>query len=1025
MTSFPIIGIGSSAGGLEPLQTLFRAMPSPNGLAFVIAAHLDPTHTSHLPELLSRCTAMPVAQVEDGTSVEAGHVYVIGPNQELTIENGVLHAAAPTLPRGHRHPVDVFFRSLAREQGARAVGIVLSGTGTNGSIGLRFIKAEGGITIAQDPATAAFQGMPRSAIGTGVVDLVLTPERMPEALLGLARHPYVQADEAAAEEASESALKALLAVVRSQTRRDFGGYRTRTLVRRIQRRMGLLRLTTLGDYADRLRQDRDEAKALAADMTINVTSFFRDPEAWGELVEKVVAPLVRERPAESEIRAWMPGCSTGEEAYTLAMLIAEEAERAGKSFAVKLFATDVAEGALAAARGGRYPGSVAIDIGEERLRRFFVQEEDTYTIRQSVREMVTFAPQNLLQDPPFSRLDIVSCRNLLIYLEPDYQKRLLGLFHFALRGGGRLFLGPAETVSGMEELFEPISRKWRIFRRIGASRREFVDFPLQRGDGSRSGGGVDALFPDAGEPRARAADVMDRALLDRHAPASALVDERYRIHFMRGPIDGYLEPPTGEPAFDLLAMARTGLRLPLRAAVRRALDENREVVTAARVQRGGQRRPVRVVVTPLRPRGQSATRLLVGFFEQHPDDQETATAPPEETRGDGPMQAELDSTREDLRLSIEQMEASNEELKASNEEIRSINEELQASNEELETTKEELQSLNEELNTVNTQLQAKLDELEARTDDLNNLLNSTDIATLFLDRSLCIRWFTPSMKKLLELLPTDIGRPVSHFAPRFSGGSLVGDARQALERLQPLDAEVEDEAGRWYIRHILPFRTGKDQIDGVVITFIDITERKRAEGERELLLGELNHRVKNILAVVQALVRQSDRRIRSVDEFREQLIGRLQALARAHSLVLNADWGHAQMKVLVEEAMAPFCYSGQRAITIEGEPVALSPKHALGLSFVLHELGTNAAKHGVLSVPEGHLAIDWHVAAEQGGRRVRFGWRENGGPPVEPPDENGFGTQLIERACTDELGGEVELSYQPNGFVCQISFPLD
>jgi chemotaxis methyl-accepting protein methylase/two-component sensor histidine kinase/PAS domain-containing protein len=1022
--SFPIIGIGSSAGGLEPLQALIRAVPEASGLAFVIVAHLDPTQKSHLPELLARCTAMPVMQVEETTEVRPDHVYVIGPDQDLSIEGGALHTKKSELPRGHRHPVDVFFRSLAEDQGRRAIGIVLSGTGTNGSLGLRAIKAKGGIAIAQLPETASFQGMPRSAIGTGVVDLVLAPEQMPEALLDLARHPYVRAPKTTEERAADDSLKAVLSVVTARTRRDFTGYRQRTLVRRIHRRMGLLKMTELRAYADRLRQDPDETRALVADMTINVTGFFRDPEAWQTLAETVIAPLVRERDPGTEIRAWLPGCSTGEEAYSLGMLIVEEAERAGKSFDVKIFATDIAEGVLGTARGGHYPGSIALDVGEERLSRFFVQVDDSYTVRPVVRELVTFAPQDLLRDPPFSKLDLVSCRNVLIYLEPEHQKRLLALFHFALRPDGCLFLGSSENVSGLEDQFQPISKKWRIFRRAGPTPSEIVDFPLGAGRGSRAGG-LDTLPAGVGELRARAADVMDRALLERHAPASALVDERYRIHFMRGPIDDYLKPPVGEPTFDLLAMAREGQQMALRTAIRRALDENREIVALARVRRGGERRHVRLVVTPLRRGAQAPARLLIGFFEHDPATEKVEADVPERSPGESLIQAELDNAREDLRLSVEQMESTNEELKASNEEIRSINEELQASNEELETSKEELQSLNEELNTVNSQLQAKVDELQARTDDLNNLLNSTDIATLFLDRSLCIRWFTPSMKALLELLPTDIGRPVSHFAQRFKGDSLVAAARRVLERLQPIDAEVQDEAGRWYIQHVLPFRTARDEIDGVIISFIDITERKRAEEERELLLSELNHRVKNILAVVQALVRQSDRRTQSVAAFRQQLVGRLQALARAHDLILSADWRKAQLGRLVQEAIEPFQPAGSTAITIDGEPLAISPRQALGLSFVLHELGTNAAKHGALAVPGGRLAIDWRVEGEPGARQVRLGWRESGGPAITPPNEQGFGTKLIERACAHELGGKAELHYAPDGLACEVRFPID
>jgi two-component system CheB/CheR fusion protein len=831
MAVFPIVGIGSSAGGLEALQKLFGAMPPDSGLAFIVAAHLDPTHESHLTSLLGRCTKMPVVQIEMRIAVELNHVYVIAPDQELTIKDGVVYTHKPTAPRGHRHPVDSFFRSLAKDQGDRAIAIVLSGTGTNGSLGLRFIKAEGGIVLAQAPETAGFAGMPRSAISTGIVDLVLPPEKMPEALLNLARHPYVrQPAEAAVERTPDEQLHTLLALVRRKTKRDFSSYKKRTLLRRIHRRMGLHRIEALPNYIERVRADPDEISALAADLTINVSGFFRDPEAWKTLGEKVIAPLVRERPTESSIRVWVPGCSTGEEAYSIAMLITEHAEAAGKAFDVRLFATDVAEATLSSARVGVYPASIAQDITPERLGRWFEVADDTYVIRKTLREAITFAPQNLLQDPPFSRLDLVSCRNLLIYLEPDFQERLLALFHFALREGGYLFLGPAETISGQGNLFAPVSRKWRIYQRLGPTRRDVVDFPLIASSGDVSAE-VEVGPPAARPlPRESTGELMDRALLERYAPASVLIDGEFRVLYLRGPTEDYLRPPSGEPSYNLINMARDGLQTVLRTTVRRAIDEDREVLADGRVRRGGVAHPVRVVVTPLHFRQDNeARRLLVCFSRRGASAESDPPAEVKEAAAEDQLQAELDATREDLRLTIEQMEASNEELQASNEEIRSINEELQASNEELETSKEELQSLNEELNTVNQELQAKVGELEQRTDDLNNLLNSSAVATLFLDRSLCIRWFTPSMKALLELLPTDTGRPISHFAPRFSGGDLLEDARNVLERLHPSDAEVVGDMGRWYIRRIVPYRTGADRIEGVVVTFTDITERKQAE----------------------------------------------------------------------------------------------------------------------------------------------------------------------------------------------------
>jgi two-component system, chemotaxis family, CheB/CheR fusion protein len=1148
MAEFPIVGIGSSAGGLEALQTLFRGMAPDSGLGFIVAAHLDPTQKSHLAELLSRCTTMPVVQIEKPIEVEPNHVYVIAPNQELTIRKGVIHTNKPTAPRGHRYPVDSFFRSLAEDQGERAIAVVLSGTGTNGSLGLRFIKAEGGIAIAQDPDTAGFSGMPRSAIGTGIVDLVLPPEQMPDVLLHLARHPYVrQPADTIVDGTPEDQLQDLLSLVRSTTRRDFRSYRKRTLLRRIHRRIGLHRLDGLPAYIERLRNDPDETKALAADLTINVTGFFRDPEAWKVLADKVIAPLVWERPTESTIRVWVPGCSTGEEAYSIAILMLEEAEKAKKTFDLKLFATDVADGVVSSARAGFYPSSIAQDISPERLERWFKMEGDSYSIGKALRDTITFAPQNLLQDPPFSRMDLISCRNLLIYLEPDFQKQVLALFHFALREGGHLFLGPAESIAGCEDLFASVSRKWRIYRRLGQTRHDIVDFPLI---GPRELHAEAEVEQESARPRVRpgtAGELMDRALLDRYAPASVLIDSQYRVQYLRGPTEDYLRPPSGEPSYNLISMARDGLQSALRNVLRNAIEGGEEATASGRVRRGGVWHPVQIVVLPLRFADDAPVRLLVSFSERVLETEPSARAKLEEAASDNELQAELDVAREDLRLTVEQMEAANVELKASNEEIRSINEELQASNEELETSKEELQSLNEELNTVNNQLQAKVDELEARTDDLNNLLNSADVATLFLDRFLCIRWFTPRMKTLLELLPTDIGRPISHFAQRFSGGDLVEDARKVLERLAPEAGEVVDDLGRWYIRRIVPYRTAHDRIDGVVVTFTEITERKRHEEqvqagrdfaehvieavrfplvvltpeqrvrsaneafyemfgvrrdetegkflshlgnrqwdvpelhrllarvlpertdfvdfeiehdfeqigrrtmilharplqaeqlmllgivditerrenerELELLAQELSHRVKNTLAVVQSLALQTDGRARSVEAYREAFVGRLQSLARAQNLLLEAHWRGTDLKLLVEQAVAAYRVDHPDVVEIEGERTAINPRQGLGLSLILHELGTNAAKYGALTRSEGRLHISWQVE-QASDRRVRLRWQEHHGPAVKPPATKGFGTRLIQRACEYELEGEVELDYAPGGLSCELVFPV-
>jgi two-component system CheB/CheR fusion protein len=829
--NFAIVGVGSSAGGLEPLRELFRDLPADIGMSFVVVSHLDPTQESHLGDLLSDAASLPIVQIKGPITVERNHVYVIAPDQDITIRNGVITPHKPSAPRGHRHPIDSFFRSLAEDAGERAVAIVLSGTGTDGTLGLRFIKAEGGLAIAQCPDTAGFDGMPRSAINTGVVDLVLAPGQMSDRLVGISRATFKESPaDAAASAASDKQLSDILALVRKKKSHDFSSYKEATLLRRINRRMGLHRIGRLSSYLERLKRDAQEVDALAADLTINVTGFFRDPDSWRLLDEKVIAPLVAERPDDATIRVWVPACSTGEEAYSIAMLVADRAEAAKKNLSLRIYATDVGHGILASARAGLYPSSIKSDIGAERVARYFDVEDDNYRINKSLRETITFAPQNILQDPPFTRLDLISCRNLLIYLKPEAQRQVLRLFHFALREGGHLFLGSAETVTGETDLFEVVSKSAHLHRRLGPTRHDLVSFPLVGpGDVTRS---VEPIVAALGKlPAERAGTLVEQALLTRYAPATALIDRHFRVHYLSGPTGDYLQPASGEPSHNLIAMARGGLEVALRRAVSAAVETHQETTGEARVRRSDKSHLVRLVVTPLRPERHGADRLLVSFFDREVTPNPVPSEVHEMHISEGEVQAELARTREDLRLTIEQMEASSEELRASNEEIRSINEEQRASNEELETSKEELQSLNEELNTVNMQLKAKVTELESRTDDLNNLLNSTDIATLFLDRNLCIRWFTPTMKALLALRPADIGRPVEHFAPRFRGGDLVADARRVLATLQPAEGEADADDGRWYIRRVIPYRSGADRIEGVVVTFSEITERKQIEQE--------------------------------------------------------------------------------------------------------------------------------------------------------------------------------------------------
>ena len=825
----PLVAIGASAGGIPALKQFFEAMPDNPGIAFAVVLHLSPTHESHLVGVLQRSTKMGVVAVDQKAPIRPNCIYVISPNSVLTITDDELRARQPRTQLERHHPVDALFQSLADHRGVDAACIVLSGSGANGTAGAQVVRSKDGIVLAQDPDTAERPEMPRNVINAGLVDRVMRVEDMPRFLVSYLRGARPVLDMEAEEQlaaTAEAELNAILAVLRARGRHDFSPYRKRTLVRRIKRRMGLNQIDSFPHYAEKLRNDPDEVQALLSDLLINVTAFFRDPEAWETLREKVMVPLVAANSETQSVRVWVPACSTGEEAYTLAMMLQEEAERAEVQLDIKVFATDAAPVALARARAGVFPASIVEAIPAKRLERFFDKEDDVYRAKKSLRESVIFAPQNVLADPPFSKLDLISCRNLLIYLEPSVQDKLIALFHFALRSGGYLFLGSAETIGKLGDLFQPISKKWRVFRRVGQTRHDLIDFRIAGTEihAARALAGPHAL------PRAPADDARE-ALLGTFAPPSALIDERNRILYFHGDLDPYVKTPTGEPTLDLLNMVREALRSKLRAAIRQAGKERASVQAETRLKRGG-KESVRMTVTPVLTRN-SASRFLVSFEELTASRRSGADsrALDPQAISEGQLEEELRAAREELRLSIEQLETSNEELKASNEEITSMNEELQSTNEELETSKEELQSLNEELNTVNSQLQSKVEELEDRTNDLNNLLNSTEIATLFVDQQFRIRWFSPPMRALFQVIQADVGRPITDFAQRFEDAAFVDDAREVMRTLQPREREVYGADGRWHMRRLMPYRTEDNRIDGIVCTFSDVTERKKWEEE--------------------------------------------------------------------------------------------------------------------------------------------------------------------------------------------------
>ena len=855
-------------------------MPDRPGVALVVIQHLDPTKKSLAPELLARSTSMPVCQVEDDPQVKPDRVYVIPPGKYLSISNGKLHLSEPDKPRSARMAIDVFLRSLAADQAARAVGVILSGSGTDGTLGVKAIKAAGGIVIAQDPLTAEFDAMPRGAIQTGTVDHILPAEEISEVLVRYAQHPYVREEPtaSASARADETAalqpdgLNAILALLRTHTRRDFRPFKEKMVVRRTRRRMCLYHLDDYDVYLKYLRENPDEVEALARDLLISVTDFFRDPDAWEALQRLAVRPIVEAKSDGVPIRVWTAGCATGEEPYSLAMLFLEEMRRTEKSCPLQVFASDIDRAALEYARGGRYPRSIEGDVAPERLNRFFTPEvaDDYYRVNKLLRETVLFAEQDVIGDPPFSKLDLICCRNLLIYLKPDVQEQIIGLFHFALNEGGVLFLGTAETIGRQADLFHTLDKRWRIFRRLGATRREHLEIP-QTAFGARR-----EAEPARTEPRrreSRLAHLAQERLLQLLAPNAVLVDRQWRIHYISGNVDPFLTHKPGVPSDNLLENARLGLRTKLRSAVHSAFTEKKSVSLPARMQRAPDAVPVTLTVHIV-PDREHRENLALVIFEEAAADRSAAGPQPEEVKRDTPatpatsgtgaaeslkrertehvdfdadavvhqLEEELSHARYDLQASIEQLETSNEEFRAANEEVMSINEELQSTNEELETSKEELQSLNEELLTVNTQLSVKLDELESKHADLENLIAATDVATICLDPELAIRWFTPAAQRVIRLKPTDNGRPLSHLADDFTDSDLAPVAERVLKSLTPAEDEVSCRDGRTLLRRITPYRT-ENRIGGVVITFVDISSRRASEQS----LRESQERIQAIL----------------------------------------------------------------------------------------------------------------------------------------------------------------------------------
>ncbi len=844
-TEFPVVGIGASAGGLEALEQFFANTPSDCGMAFVVIQHLDPNHIGIMPELLQRITSMKVFQVTDALKVRENCVYVIPPNKSMSLLNGVLHLFEPAETRGLRLPIDIFFRSLADDMHEKSIGIVLSGMGSDGSLGLKAIKESGGIVLVQSPLTAKFDGMPSRALETVIADIVASPEELPIKLISFLKFIPTIKTEFEIDSKNKSNLDKIVILLRDQSGHDFSLYKKNTLFRRIERRKGIHQIEKIQSYVRFLQENPKEVEILFKELLIGVTSFFRDPPLWETLIEKVLPVLIENMPDGGILRAWVPGCSTGEEAYSLAIAFKEAMNKVKnrKIVSMQIFATDLDNDAIELARKGFFPLGIANDISSERISRFFISEDTGYRVIVPIREMVVFAPQNVTKDPPFTKLDILSCRNMLIYMEPELQRKLIRLFNYSLNAGGIMVLGTAETLGNSKEGFDEIDSKLKIYKRtVSSAMNDIIDFP-----NTFSSHKLPVIENKMPEKTAESIQLLaDQILLQRFSPASVLVTISGDIVYITGHTGKYLEPVAGRANWNIHAMAREGLRDVFPGAFRKAL-QNFDPIIIRNIKIGNSNGGTHFVdVTVQRIETPESIRgMVIVVFSDVPAMAEHEVVDPKtgkrrSTRRQKELEIELQRCNEDLQSLREEMQTSQEELKSTNEELQSTNEELQSTNEELTTSKEEMQSLNEELQTVNAELQSKVGDFVRANDDMKNLLNSTEIATLFLDKNLNIRRFTDQATSLFKLRNADIGRPFTDQVTDLKYPEIELHSRQVIKTLTTIETASTTNDGRWFNVRIMPYRTIDDRIDGLVITFNDITIAKKLEFE----LKELNENLR-------------------------------------------------------------------------------------------------------------------------------------------------------------------------------------
>ena len=1032
-----VVGVGVCAASLKSLLSLFNALDG-LGAAYVVAVRQqDGLTVDTVVDALAKATKLPVRKALDGDALEAGTIHVGGGSDLITITDGHISIRLTDEPIGLRGTVDSMLISLAEHAQDRSVAVILNGLGSDGTAGVSATKQYGGLSIAESlngEEDAVEQG---AASPAGIVDLLLHVEQIaPQIALYIRGLETLGTAEPTGEisEHVAAALSQIAGTLKAVTANDFHGYKRNTFLRRVQRRMQVVQAPNIDDYAARLRKDRDEVHHLFQDLLIGVTQFFRDPKEF-QALEKELPKLFDGKGPSDQVRVWVLGCATGEEAYSIAILLAEHLETIDNGPTVQIFATDLDARALGSARAGRYSNAIADHLTPERLARWFIKEGDTYRIVKELREMCIFSPHNLIKDAPFSRIDLLSCRNLLIYLNADLQNRVIPIFHFSLRPGGLLFLGSSENVTRHQKLFAPVDRKNRLFRRLETPTKILPEFPLV----ARAGRTDDLVPRDQAQarPTGLAASIGRRAdqIADRYGPSYVITDTQYEVLHFSGRTGKYLEPTTGAATLNLFNLVHRDLRLDLRAALHQAVEEKKRVEhRRIPIHENGDSSLVSLFVEPI-IEGSDVSAIVVLFQDAGAAPE---SAPAEQRKGAGDdhverLEAELRLSKERLQATIEELESTNEELKSSNEEYQSINEELQSSNEELETSKEELQSVNEELQTVNAELDHRVRDLAKANSDLRNLLESTQIATIFLDNDLRVRSFTPAATDIFHLLETDVGRPIDHLGSRISYSELSDDVRKVLAKLGTAEREVTSRDGNSYIARVHPYRSVDNFIAGAVLTFLDVTGTVRAEAalresESRLrtLLAELQHRVRNTLALVKSITTRTEESSTSLDDMAAHLMGRLDAFARVQAAVTrNPDAGVDLMSLLTDELLAHAAHEGDQ-FTAKGPTLKLQPKAAESLSLAVHELTTNAVKHGALKNHNGgKINVKWRIAGSDGSRHVNFEWAEkSSNGKLDSPAGDGFGMELFKRILPYDLGADTAVEFRPSGLRFTMQFPL-